>query len=407
MTVTAQTTFRTGPGRPDQAVPETSFRGSRADVNVEVLQIQATGGRFESGLMNGVSLISRGEALGHGMWIDEVALDQVESLGQLDEMNGGIKSRFTHPSMSSDGTGKHLGRIHDIGRFEDRVIGDLHLSESSHKTPDGDLADYVMTLAKEDPRAAGLSIVFQRDLEMESDFLELHGAVQKEDQWGAYWDLEAFSSPDPDNTQNFPHVRVNELRAADVVDEPAANPDGLFDRQPQARQMDALLSFALGLSKTKPPSADALGIDPERASQFLHRWMGQHGVQFLKPEEQDMAIAEPTPAPIETDPAPTREELRAEFTAELNRYTEAFGAENGTKWFHDDLDFTEAQAHHIAALTAERDALAEQVSELEAKLSDVVLGEIDPIDTDGPQDGAPAKTKLKDFCQVPGQPSDN
>ncbi len=409
MTTTA-TKFRTRPGRAGQPVPEASFRASRAAVTAEELDIQPTGGRFEAGLVNGVSLISRGEALGHGMWIDEVALDQVEELAMAADENGtGVKSRFTHPSLSADGTGKSLGRIHDNARDGDQVRGNLNLSKAAHKTPDGDLADYMMTLAKEDPASGGLSIVFDRDFEMEEDFMAAHGAELKEDRWGTYWDLENFKSPDPDNVNNFPHVRVADLTAADFVDSPAANPAGLFDRQPEARQMDACLSFALGLSD-RPPTGRPFGIDPGRAQQFLHRWMEEHGVQLLRPstdEDPEMGTATDTDA----TPAPTREELLAELNADLARYTEAFGAENGTAWFQEGIEFEEAQGRHIAALTEERDQLSERVAELEKDLADVKLGQDEPVDVgsdEDPEGNEAPKAKLTDFCKVPtADPSAN
>ena len=41
----------------------------------------------------------------------------------------------------------------------DKVIGDLHLSETTAKSPSGDLREYVESLAEEDPEAFGLSVV--------------------------------------------------------------------------------------------------------------------------------------------------------------------------------------------------------------------------------------------------------
>lgn len=394
MTTTAPS-FRIRPGDLGAPVNQDQFRTARARVDVARLQVQREGGRFDAGVLVGVSLISTGEALGHGFWIDGVTLDQVEHFANGAEETG-VKSRFTHPSMSSDGTGKHLGRIHEVYREGDRVLGTLNFAASSRKTPDGDLGDYVMTLAEEDPRAAGLSIVFGHDREQEIDFLMSHGAELREDDHGSYLDLSGFKSPDPANTENYPHVRLAELRAADVVDEPAANPEGLFDRQTEARQADGFLSYALGITDQKPDAV--FGIDPERAKQFLSRWMEQHSLALRDPattEEPEMGAT--------AEQEKTREELRAEFTAELNRYTEAFGTENGTQWFNDGVSFSDAQGKHIEALTAERDELAEEVTTLKKQLEDIQLGEVEPVDV-SPEDSG--KVDIEDFFQVP-TPSEN
>ena len=51
-------------------------------------------------------LIQAVEALGHGMMIDEVTLDQVVAYGNV--LAKGVKCRFTHPGLSSDGLGSLL-----------------------------------------------------------------------------------------------------------------------------------------------------------------------------------------------------------------------------------------------------------------------------------------------------------
>jgi hypothetical protein len=133
-------------------------RGPQTDNNSEP-QIDRDGGTAGAGLISGVSLATRGEALGHGMWMDLEAISQVATFANAGE--AGLKSRFTHPGMSSDGLGRHLGRIQETEVMGDQAIGNLHLAMLSHNTPEGDLADYVMDLADEDPQAAGLSIVFE------------------------------------------------------------------------------------------------------------------------------------------------------------------------------------------------------------------------------------------------------
>ena len=104
----------------------------------------------EERVLRGVSLLQAVEALGHGMMVDETTLDQVVALGN--GLEKGVKCRFTHPGLSSDGLGKFLGRIRQLRRDGDKVLGDLHLSALAFKSPtDGNLGDYILERAQEDP----------------------------------------------------------------------------------------------------------------------------------------------------------------------------------------------------------------------------------------------------------------
>jgi hypothetical protein len=75
----------------------------------------------------------------------------------------GLKSRFTHPSMSSDGLGSFLGRAHGLRLDGDRVRADLHFDPTASTGPKGDLAGYVMDLAESDPDALSSSLVLATD----------------------------------------------------------------------------------------------------------------------------------------------------------------------------------------------------------------------------------------------------
>lgn len=102
---------------------------------------------------------------------NEAGLDSIERLGNASP--GGLKSRFTHPSLSDDGLGKFLGRARDLRRDSVTVLrdgrpttipatrADLHLSETSFNTPHGNLGGYVLDLAESDPDALSSSIVLR------------------------------------------------------------------------------------------------------------------------------------------------------------------------------------------------------------------------------------------------------
>jgi len=248
-------------------------------------RVERDGGYRGAGIIRGVSVITKGEALGHGLWIDDVTLEQVESL--INAQRNGIKSRFTHPSMSGDGLGKQVGRVMDAESDGQQVFGDQHLIQSAHKSPDGNLAEYLLTLAEDDPQSYGLSIAFLHDSDAMEQFQVRH-TIDGE-----------FHSPDPLNTNNYPHVRIAELHAADSVDEPAANPGGLFHRESDiATEADALAAYALGINNILPETIQ-LGLDPDRVRGFVSRFLTNHKLEVKQMAEQTAeAMAEPTPQGI-------------------------------------------------------------------------------------------------------------
>jgi hypothetical protein len=263
-------------------------------------RIDPSGGDFHAGLIRGVSLCTRGEALGHDLWLDSDFIASVADLGA--ESPKGVKARFTHPGLSSDGLGTFLGRLQNIRTTGDpsapalKAVGELHFSQAAHRTPDGDLAQYVMELAEGDPEAFAMSIVFEPDYEAEGEFILANGGKITA---SGYIDDSDFVSPDAGNTRNLPHARLAALRGCDVVDEPAANPDGLFHREQQfAQEADAMMSYALGLSKSAPACvalSGGVGLHPQRVKTFIAKFLDAHGLQLTSTttdhnhEETEMA----------------------------------------------------------------------------------------------------------------------
>ena len=142
----------------------------------------------EAGIIRGVSLITVGPALGHGVAIDRKTLEQVKTAAEL--YTGGLKVKLDH----SGGAGDIIGYI-DTMRIEgDKLLGDLHLLQSSpHRT-------YILEIAQRIPDTFGLSIAFSGPSEVGSDKKTI---LQ----------------------------RCSEIYSVDLVSEPAANPDGFFSRK--------------------------------------------------------------------------------------------------------------------------------------------------------------------------------
>lgn len=380
------------------------FESKPAKSSSEKLPVDRTGGHYGQGLIDGVSIVTRGEALGHGFWLDAEFLESVRDGMGANEL--GVKSRFTHPGLSSDGLATHLGRAMDPELQGDQVFAGVHFTSSAHKTPDGDLADYTMSMAEESPEDVAISIVFDPDFEAEREHFLAHGGkIELDPMYGfEIWDNSEFESPDPDNRQGLPHARLADLRAADFVGDPAANPAGLFQRGQQfAAEADQLAAFAVGIS-SKRPTVGALGLDADRVRGFFTRFLSTHNLEIRPMSKLNDAggaapaaapAAEPTAppapaaaAPVEqkpaepassTDPTPSADSL-SNFRAEMGRFKTAFG-EKGPGYFADGLTFEQATAKHVEQLGAENKTLREQLGEANKKLGIAATseGEATPI----------------------------
>lgn len=407
------------PKTPDLTKTPTRFRGSVSrgfagdDLARESARVEREGGDKGAGLIRQFSAIERGEALGHGVWIDERFVSDVSDA--LNAAGGqGLKSRFTHPDASSDAMGKHLGRAKTGTLDGDRVLTDLHFSRAAHKSPEGNLADYTMTFAEDDPEAFGASIVFFQDFDAtRAHWIQFGGHVVL-DEYGGEYLAGDFQSPDPDNLDNLPHVHLETLEAVDIVGDPAANRGGLFSSV--AGEADQLLTYALGLSDAVP-TVSAFDVDPTRIASFAAKFLKRKGLRVV-PTDSDPEKEQPMSEDTNNTP-----DTPTDFLAELDRYREAFGRDNGEKWYRDGVDFSAAAELHcrelttqLAALTdqhadaleavkAEHDstlaAKSEEIAALQATIDAAELGEHDGTDFSSDEDGAPPKKSKKELGTFP------
>ncbi|RPI80683.1 MAG: hypothetical protein EHM42_11780 [Planctomycetaceae bacterium] len=294
----------------------------------------------------------------------------------------GIKARFAHPSMSGDGIGSYLGRFRNAV-FDGQVArADLHLSATAEETPDGNLAAYVLSLAEKDPAAFGASIVFSYDLTAMEAFEREHTGDK------------GFYSPEPANVNNYEHARLSQLYAADVVDEPAANPSGLFHHTPVPRAADALLDYALG--RGPKPALAALSIDPDRLRGYVSRALASRGLAIVSTKDKPMKLndtaapateaepqtavettettppVDPTPAPVgepeidETEPATSESSPALSATPTAAQFLSRWGIDGavwfaqGKTWEQAEQLHAEAQQSRIRELEAENQRLRQQ-----------------------------------------------
>lgn len=156
----------------------------------------------EKGIISGVSIITRGPAIGHDFDVDDIMLAQVAKAINL-HLNG-VKSRLTHPekTFDVDPIQVMLGRVKSARVDGNKVRGDMYFGSYSADSPSGDLRKYLLGIATEDPEVIGLSIVFIPD-----DY------EQRKDE----------------NDQSLPPAgRVKDVLAVDFVGDPGANPGGLL-----------------------------------------------------------------------------------------------------------------------------------------------------------------------------------
>jgi len=139
----------------------------------------------ESGMISGVSVITKGIAKGHDLIVDETTLAQVIKCGNA--ARNGIKVKVGHDS----GVGEIVGRLTNFRADGDKVLADLELLATSPQRA------FILELATKNPESVGFSISFQGKPEQGANGVMM--------------------------------ARCSSLRSVDLVDEPAANPDGLFE----------------------------------------------------------------------------------------------------------------------------------------------------------------------------------
>jgi hypothetical protein len=200
----------------------------------------------DNGIIRGVTVAKVGLAKGHNVRIDRKFLQQI--VDQANSRPQGVKARFGHPNACSTALGSYLGRFKNYSYHSDLVKADLHLDDTARKAPSGNLYDYVLDMAESNPDMFGASIAFQSDQFEELEFEE-NGEKKKEK-----------------------FFRLKELRATDIVDDPAAT-DGLFSA-------DSLPAQATQFLDENPELSEFIFTKPERIIEFLNNYLNNTDMSF-------------------------------------------------------------------------------------------------------------------------------
>ena len=196
----------------------------------------------DKGVIHGITVARVGPAKGHNGFIDKSFLLQLVELAAVRPQ--GIKARFGHPNMCATALGTYLGRFHNYAYHADKVTADLHLDNSAKESPHGNLFDYVLNMATSNPDMFGASVVFESDA-FEEKLADTEGKKIK---------------------QRF--FRLKELRATDIVDDPAAS-DGLFSAESIPAQATQWLD-------QNPELTELIFSKPENLIEFLHNYLNNN-----------------------------------------------------------------------------------------------------------------------------------
>jgi hypothetical protein len=289
----------------------------------------------ELGIIQGVTIARIGPAKGHNGFVDRTFLLQI--VDNAASKPAGIKARFGHPNMCSQALGTYLGRFKNYSYSGDQVKADLHLDDTAKSTPSGDLYSYVLDMAEKNPDMFGASIVFEIG---ESVFLE-------EEVDGEKVEKEYF--------------RLKELRATDIVDEPAAT-DGLFSA-------NTFPGIATQFLDENPEIMDLIFTKPDSIIEFLSNYITNSKMNLSDKIKQNFAAfltafsVQAVEDPLLPVPAEQDNTLNTLFEALCTSYPESFT---------DVTDFTQLQkAESITAFlesqASKNSSLAESFADLKAE----------------------------------------
>ena len=329
----------------------------------------------EKGIIYNAAIVTPGEAKGHGVQLDTEFVDTVVEQGNASK--NGLKMRFGHPSMSSTALGTFIGRVKNFRRDGDIARGDIFLSKEAKNAPGGDLYEYALGMAENEADMFGTSIVFRpgkKYLRNEEGEKEYEGFGEEE-----------------------PFVECEKLIAVDMVDDPAANPEGLFSSQ---FNTDTIAGQVSEFLDTHPQVWELLSEKPEIVDGFMARYESyrERLTKNIKDEGDSVEHANETAS----DDAENQKVNHMEKEI-LQKIHEDFGADILAEVLLNDGDYEAAAALHqereseeiakqleealgaVEALQADNDELREKLDALSTGEEEAAEFEEAPVIEDEPK----------------------
>ena len=278
-----------------------------------------------SGVLQKVVVAQAGKVKSYFEEIDGETLSQIVALGNAKE--NGVKARFGHPNMCSSAFGTYIGRFKNFQLDGEKVTGDLHLDTVCKNAPSGNLYDYILTMAKKNPDMFGASMAF----------------IPAEPALGA---------------NEFPLVRIEELLATDLVDDPAAT-NSLF-------AVDSFSYQATQFLDENPAIAAFIARRPETIIEFLLKYFSK--TDLMKPEifQKFKNLFASAPDEVQQSKAYDQaiELLEADHLDEITKLQDSFQTQVTT--FESQL---QASAQQLAAATEQFATTTEQLATTTGQLA--------------------------------------
>lgn len=160
-----------------------------------------------AGIIFGVSVITKGEAKTHGIWIDDRTLDGILSFAA--QSPDGVRVKLAHTNGKESPVFSIVGNLKNFRKEEPSVRADFHLLHSD------DNFGKILEMSEKQPKDFGLSISS---------------------------DPQDFTTEEIDG-KDF--LRINRLGSVDLVSDPAANDNGLFSKK-EPINMSKSIKYAKG-----------------------------------------------------------------------------------------------------------------------------------------------------------------
>ena len=273
-----------------------------------------------AGAIRNVSILTVGEALGHGFTVDAVMLEQVRDSIKAKGAKG-VKCRFTHPGgdffiAGTDGIEVLVGRVIAREIEGGHLRGDVVLGKYAANMPGkGNVRDYLLDVAEEDPESIGLSIAFE-------------------------------PAPFETSAAGQPLGRIKDCYAVDFVGDPAANPGGLLAQPPHEAATPAGNGKGDSLMNPKLRKyLESVGLKQEASLSEAIRFLTALDGDNKAKADALLAEGDPPAPAAAADLAPAEGESEDDFVAR-------FVADEGMAAKYPDGVAREARAREVYAAAA-------------------------------------------------------
>ena len=289
-----------------------------------------------AGILKKVVVAQAGKVKSYFEQIDSVTLSQIAQLGNSKE--AGVKARFGHPNMCSSSFGTYIGRFKNFQVEGEKVFGDLHLDDVCKESPSGNLFDYIVKMAKNNPDMFGASIAF---VPGEPSLID----------------------------EEYPATRIDDLLATDLVDDPAAT-NSLF-------AVDSFSYQATRFLDENPSIAWLIAKKPDTIIEFMLKYYSNNNTMKKELFQKLRNLFNPLPEGVNDETLKNYNQTVEQLEADYQKQISTLEAE---------------QQKQLSALRDEIASLQDQL-----KASPTVVEGIDPKVKISPSEESFGKQLLKEM----------